>query len=132
MEVNKSFIKKYGNLIRDTIWKTGVRDKDEYDNIYADVLIRIIKHDNYDKEKAAESTWIVMVTRSVLGNHFKKKSRDIMRLADSRDISSILASKDPPDKDELVYLFKRIIHDPIDRVILIAHYHEGLSYVAVV
>lgn len=75
MDIDNKFIEEYKNLIYDLIRKATIKDKETTDEIFSLVIIRLIKHNNYDEEKAAISTWLTLVTRSVIGNYLKSKAR---------------------------------------------------------
>ena len=74
--IDDTFVRQYQGLIARQIAKTGVTDWGELNDIMSDVFIRITENNNYDESKGAVTTWLTYVTRSVLGNHFRKKVQD--------------------------------------------------------
>ena len=102
MDIDNNFIEQYKNLIYDLIRKATIKDRETTDEIFSLVIIRLINHNNYDEEKAAISTWLTLVTRSVIGNYLKAKAR----------------SKDAMDQTKvpLVSLTGRRSSQPMDRM----------------
>ncbi len=131
MDINDEFIEQYGNLIRDTIWKTGIRDTDEYDAVYNDVIIRIMGYNNYDPEKGGITNWLFLVTRSVLGNHFKHKTIDATHnaLPLLEELTpEYMQSQDPADNEDFVDIINKIDDlSETERKALIAYYHYGYT-----
>jgi RNA polymerase sigma factor (sigma-70 family) len=59
----------------------NIRDKDTVDNLFADVIIKLLENvDKFDPEQGAASTWVVTVTRRKVMDYIRdiKRSEDVM------------------------------------------------------
>jgi RNA polymerase sigma factor (sigma-70 family) len=134
MDINNKFIEEYKNLIYDLIRKAGIRDRETTDELFSLVIIRLIKHNNYDKEKAAVSTWLTLVTRSVIGNYLKSFTRSKDAMDQTKVPLSSLAgrrSSQPRDRMTIKDLVKYSKLTDLQKKILIMKYVHGDSFLEI-
>ena len=110
MEINKEFIEQYQKVIWHVIRQANIFDPDESQDVFSDVVIRLMENSNYNEDKGSMSTYLTYVTRSVVGNHFKKKARDPLLNAFSlEDVMTEQFSQhgDPADQETAMDMVRR-------------------------
>lgn len=111
LQIDNKFITQYNNLIYRTIRAANIKRQSTIDEIYSDVIIRLLKFNNYDPEKAPLEYWLKLVVRSVTGNYLKKHSHSEDALDQHIvNVYDILGKPDEGVQDSLPNLVDKTIN----------------------
>lgn len=130
MEIDTEFLEEYGDMISKYLWSMKLSGRDEYDNLYNDVVIKLIENkEKYDAERAAVSTWITWTMRTVCHNYFRHKQQDATHNAVPLANEMVPSSQDPANTEDLVSM----IHNAEglvtkEKMMLLQYYHEGYTH----
>ncbi len=127
LRINKEFLDEYGDMISKYIWSKDLQGRPEYDDLYNDVIIKLIESkEKYDSSRGAVSTWVTWVMRTVVYNYFRHKQQDATH---NSEMLGLDTESDPSDHEDV----KRIISraqglTDYDREVLIGFYHYGYTH----
>jgi len=132
LEIDKDFLHEYGDVIRKYIWSKALEGREEYDNLYNDVIIKLLENkDKYDPDRGAVSTWITWVMRTTVFNYFRDKQKDALHNSlplQPEDMAGYARSRDPSEQENarsIVCKAPGLLKN--ERELLIAYYHLGYS-----
>ena len=105
LTIDDAFLAEYGDLISKYIWSKPLEGRDEYDDLYNDVVIKLIENkEKYDSTRGAVSTWIMWVMRTVLHNYFRHKQQDATH---STTTLALDLESDPADREHIGNIITR-------------------------
>lgn len=130
MKIDEAFLDEYGDLISKYIWSMKLSGRDEYDNLYNDVVIKLMENkEKYDPDRSAISTWITWVMRTVVYNYFRHKQQDATHNALLLTPEQVPSLGDPSDTEDLESIITGAVGlTRRDKVMLIEHYHMGYTH----
>ncbi len=121
-EIYKEYHDKVMAYIRNRI-----NNYEDAEDLCAEVFLKIQqRYDDYDKEKAALSTWIYAITRNAVIDHYR-----VNRI--SEELPEDIASEEAIDTDiirketlgELADALLQLSEE--ERTVIVLHYYEGLT-----
>ncbi|MCR5747823.1 MAG: sigma-70 family RNA polymerase sigma factor [Lachnospiraceae bacterium] len=107
--------------------RNRVNNLEDAEDLCADVFLKIQqRYEDYDKEKAAVSTWIYAITRNTVIDHYR-----VNRI--SEELPEDIASEETIDTDiirketlgELADALLQLSEE--ERTVIVLHYYEGLT-----
>ena len=132
LRIDDKFLEQYRDLISKYIWSKTLEGREEYDNIYNDVVIKLMESvDKYDPKRGALTTWITWVMRTVVFNYFRDKQVDALHnalpLLDEQ-IAGYDQSQDPADMEDIVDIITKVKDlTPFEKLMLLDYYHFGYT-----
>ena len=129
LAIDQEFLEEYGDLISKYLWSMKLSGRDEYDDLYNDVVIKLIENKGkYDAKRAAVSTWITWTMRTVVHNYFRHKQQDATHNASSLAEQGHQGD-DPMNQEDLPTIISRINNlSNEDRSMLLKYYHLGHTH----
>ncbi len=101
------------------------------DDVFSEVLLKVTRQaERYDSTKASVSTWVYVITRSIVADYFRKRKEEY-------PLSELLHSPENLTdcieyKDELRELARQLSKLPEkERRIIILRLYKGMSYVEI-
>jgi RNA polymerase sigma factor (sigma-70 family) len=128
------FVRRTSSIIYAAVYracgsKPGARD--DVDDRVQDVYIRLIRNDyrllrTYDASRASLSTWLTLVSRSVVYEHFQKRSLNTVAIESAHDLASPQASSESHGVAKLPAAALEGLTDR-QRLVLRMLFDEGMS-----
>ncbi len=101
------------------------------EDVFGEILLKAARQEQrYDSAKASVSTWVYMITRSVVTDYFRKRKQEY-------PLSEILASAENIEEgivyeEELSELAKQLANLPEkERRVVILRLHQDMSYAGI-
>lgn len=138
LTIDDKFINQYKNLIYSGIRKRGINNQDMIDDIFGNVIIRIMEtKDNYNKDRGSVTTWLTLQIRSVISNYMKyrKRSEDALDRAvllpeDLESIDSMMDEEAEVDVGSAGLAYDMIYESSLNsetKRLLYDHYIQGFA-----
>ncbi len=124
----EELIDEYGGIIYKVL-HTYVKDKNNVDDIFQDVFIKIYKNINTFREESKLSVWIYQVALNTVRNFLRKKcNKDIFELQDNMMVTD--SCDDLLDNEDLRGLLERYIDMLPEnwQTVLNLYYFNSYSY----
>ena len=132
LEIDKDFLAEYGDMISKYIWSKALEGREEYENLYNDVIIKLLEHkDKYDPDRGAVTTWVTWVMMSVVSHYFRDKQQDALHNSLPllpEEIAGYSNSQDPSDQEDILSIISKVRGlSSRERNLLIDFAHLGYS-----
>ncbi len=133
IKIDNDFIKKYTDVISKFIWDSSPGNREDYDNLYADVIAKLMESTaKYDPERGGVPSWIRWVTRTTCFNYYRHKKTDaLFGSVEYQEDMTVEENRaqDPAEREDLFTTIALVEGlTPKDREVLIDHYHYGFTY----
>ena len=98
------------------------------DDVFGEVLLKAVQQSNrYDSEKASVSTWVYIITRSVVVDYFRRKKTELHIYAPQESLENI--ADEPDYESTLTDLSEQLAALPErERKIVISRFYYEMSY----
>lgn len=131
LTVDKEFIEEYGAMISKYIWSKDLEGRREYDDIYHEVIIKLMESiDKYDPKRAAVTTWITWVMRTVVNHYFRSKQVDALYNSlplVSDQIVNSRHSQDPASEEDVVSIINKSDLNQNERDVMLDFHYYGYT-----
>lgn len=129
LTINDEFIEEYGAMISKYIWSKDLEGRREYDDIYHEVIIKLMESvDKYDPKRAAVTTWITWVMRTVVNHYFRDKQVDALHNAlplVSEQLSEYGHSQDPASKEDMLSILLKSDLSGAEKTVMRDYHYLG-------
>jgi len=126
LKIDTEFLDEYSKMISKYLWSKKLEGRDEFDNLYSMVVIKLMESVNkYDKKRGKVSTWITWVMRTVVSNYFRHKQQDA-----THNALPVLEDMVEEFTDSLLAILRNAtsLLTQEEHRLIIQHYHEGYSH----
>lgn len=127
LQIDEAFLSEYSDLISKYIWSKDLEGREEYDNIYNDVIIKLLESkDKYDSKRGAITTWITWVMRTVVFNYFRSKQVDALHNAlPLLEAQTVSRGQDPASKEDLLSILMKADLSGAEKTVLRDFHYLG-------